>query len=138
MKKPDLLILIAVWEFLSAFGILVGILAMSSFYLFAWPSMWMWGDGMWWDMPRMGGAAIFLVSIILFVMVAYFVLALMGGIGLLQGKRWGRILSIAHAALSLFWVPVGTVIGILAIIYLTRADVAEYFASSDQAESSTT
>ena len=75
----------------------------------------------------MGGIAILILGIAMLVMVAYFVLALMGGIGLLKGKEWGRILSIVHAALSLFWVPVGTVIGILILVYLTKTEVQEYF-----------
>lgn len=72
------------------------------------------------------------MSVVLLVMLAYFVLALMGGIGLLQGREWGRILSIVHAALSLFWIPIGTVIGILIIIYLTKQEVREYFVSSGE------
>ena len=130
MKRPDLLVLIAVWMFLSAFGILIGIALVSSVFFFTYP--WMWWDGMmggWnmWGMSGMGGFAIIGLSIALLVMVAYFILALMGGIGLLKAKEWGRILSIVHAALSLFSVPVGTVIGILILIYLTKTEVQEYF-----------
>jgi hypothetical protein len=51
----------------------------------------------------------------------------MGGIGLLKGREWGRILSIIHAALNLLWVPVGTVIGVLILIYLTKTETQEYF-----------
>jgi hypothetical protein len=53
-----------------------------------------------------------------------------GGVGLLRGKEWGRILSIVHAALSLFNIPIGTVIGVLAMIYLVRQDVREHFLPS--------
>jgi len=132
MKRPDLLVLIAVWMFLSALGILIGIAAVSSMFFFTYPWVcWngMEGWGMWgmWDMPRMGGFAIFALGVAVLVMVAYFILALMGGIGLLKGKEWGRVLSIVHAALSLFWIPVGTVIGILVIIYLVKPEVREYF-----------
>ena len=99
-------------------------------FFFTYP--WMWWDGMmggWgmWGVPQMGGIAIIVMGIVALVMVAYFVMALMGGIGLLRGREWGRILSIVHAALSLFWVPVGTVIGILILIYLTKAETQEYF-----------
>ena len=136
MKRPDLLVLIAVWMFLSAFGIFIGIAAVCSAFFFAYP--WMAWDGMmepwgmWgmWGMPQMGGIAFIMLGIVALVMVAYFVLALMGGIGLLRGREWGRILSIVHAALSLFWVPIGTVIGILILIYLTKAEVREYFEAS--------
>ena len=131
MKRPDLLVLIAVWMFLSAFGILIGIAAVSSMFFITYP--WMgWEHEMWngwgmWGAPQMGGIAFIMLGIVALVMVAYFILALMGGIGLLRGKEWGRILSIVHAALSLFWVPVGTVIGILILIYLTKAEIQEYF-----------
>lgn len=131
MKRPDLLVLVAVWMFLSAFGILIGIAAVSSMFFFAYP--WMgWEHGMWngwgmWGVPQMGGIAIIMMSVAVLVMVSYFILALMGGIGLLKGREWGRILSIIHAALSLLWVPVGTVIGILILIYLTKTEVQEYF-----------
>ena len=130
MKRPDLLVLIAVWMFLSAFGILIGIAAVSSVFFFAYP--WMWWDGMmggWnmWGAPNISVIAIFGLSIAVLVMVAYFILALMGGIGLLRGREWGRILSIIHAALTLFSVPFGTAIGVLILIYLTKNEVKEYF-----------
>jgi len=129
MKRPDLLVLIAVWMFLSALGTLIGIAAVSSMFFFTYPWMCWDGIGGWgmWDMPRMGSFAIFALGVAVLVMVAYFILALMGGIGLLKGKEWGRVLSIVHAALSLFWIPVGTVIGILVIIYLVKPEVREYF-----------
>jgi hypothetical protein len=130
MKRPELLVLIAVWEFLSAFGVLVGIGAVSSLFFFTVPGVWcdgmMGGWGMW-DMPRIGNFAVIAMCVVLLVMVAYFVLALMGGIGLLKGREWGRIMSIVQAALSFFWVPIGTVIGILILIYLTKNEVQEYF-----------
>ena len=85
---------------------------------------------MWWGVPHIGSFVVVALSVALLVMVAYFIIALMGGIGLLQGKDWGRILSIVHAALSLFWIPIGTVIGILVIIYLTKQEVREYFGGS--------
>ena len=128
MKRPDLLVLIAVWEFLSALWILIGIAAVSSVFFFVSPGMW-WG-WMDWELPRVGPIVIISLSVIVLVMVAYFIIALMGGIGLLQGKEWGRILSIVQAALSLFWVPVGTVIGILVLVYLTKSEVSEYFSTS--------
>ena len=131
MKKPDLLVLVAVWEFLTAFGILLGIAAVSSLFFFTYPWMW-WDPGMWdgWGMPGMGNFAIIGLSIALALMIIVFIVALLGGIGLLRGKEWGRILSIVQAALSLFWVPIGTVIGILILIYLTKTEVREYFETS--------
>jgi len=130
MKKPQLLVLVAVWEFLCAFGILIGIGGVSSYFFFTVPGVWwdgmMGGWGMW-DLPRIGNFAIIVMGFVLLIMVAYFVLSLMGGIGLLKGREWGRIVSIVHAALSLFWIPIGTVVGILILIYLTKTEVQEYF-----------
>ncbi len=128
MRRPDLLILIAVWEFISALGVLIGIAVIAFAFFFA-PWMWMWGDWMRWGVPH-GSFVVVVLSVVVLVMVAYFIIALMGGIGLLQGKDWGRVLSIVHAALSLFWVPIGTAIGILVIIYLTKQEAREYFGGS--------
>ncbi len=133
MKRPDLLVLIAVWEFVSAFGVLIGIAVISTAFFLVSPGMWWWGHW-WWNEPRFGGVAILVLSIILLVMVVYVVLALVGGIGLLKGKGWGQVLSIVHAAFTLFWVPIGTIIGILAIIYLTKPEVSEYFKAGKQAD----
>ncbi|UCH42456.1 MAG: hypothetical protein JSW16_06485 [Dehalococcoidales bacterium] len=117
MKKPDLLVLVAVWEFISAFLALIGISAIA---VFAIPDVCrMWG-------PALTGGA-FGLGIAIFALVCYLCLAVAGGIGLLGGREWGRVLSIAHSAISVFFFPFGTVIGILAIVYLTRADVRDYF-----------
>ena len=59
-------------------------------------------------------------------------IAIAGGIGLLLAKEWGRILSIAHAAVSVLWVPIGTVIGILVLIYLLRDETKQYFSPETQ------
>ncbi len=115
MKKPDLLILIAIWEFISAFGALIGILAIA---VFAFPSVI--------DQPGDVGG-IFGLSIGMFALVCYFAVAIAGGVGLLLGKEWGRIVSLVYSALNLFAIPFGTALGILAIIYLLRPNVREYF-----------
>ena len=117
MKRPDLLILIAIWEFITAFFALIGISAIATF---AFPDAidTSWG-------PAIPGA-IFGLSTAVLVLICYIGIAIAGGVGILKGKDWGRILSIAHAALSLFFFPIGTAIGILSIIYLVRPEVTEY------------
>jgi hypothetical protein len=130
MKKPDLLVLIAIWQLITAFGAFIGIIAIA---LFAFPAVlndyWGYygGPGEFSNMGRMGG--VFGLSIAILVLVAYLALSLIGGIGLLQSKprEWARIVSIVHSALSLLSFPVGTAIGVLAIIYLVREDVRAYF-----------
>ena len=118
MKRPDLLILVAVWEFITAGVALIGISAIA---VFAFPEV----IGPMWGPALVGG--LFGLSIAVLVLLCFVGIAVAGGIGLLKGKEWGRTLSIIHAALGLLNVPVGTVIGILIIVYLTKTDVREYF-----------
>ncbi len=116
-QKPDLLVLVAIWEFIAALMALIGITAIS---LFAFPTVgFMWG--------RAATGAIFGLSVAILLLVCYIGVCVSGGIGLLAGKEWGRILSIVQAAFSLLSIPFGTVIGILAIIYLTKNEVRDYF-----------
>lgn len=128
MKKPDLLVLIAVWQFLTAFGALIGIAAI---VLFAIPSVtgyWDWGwSDIGWRSGVIGG--IFGLSIAILMLVCMMILAIAGAIGLLSNRPrdWARIVSIVHSALSIFFIPIGTIIGTLSIIYLVRQDVREYF-----------
>ena len=120
VKRPDLLLLIAVWEFITAFIAFVGLCAIAVFII---------PDAIkpWWG-PEVG--TIFGLSIGILVLICYIGIAIAGGTGLLKGKEWGRIMSIVHAALSLFYFPIGTVIGILSIIYLTRPEALEYIKAS--------
>jgi len=50
--------------------------------------------------------------------------------GILSRKEWGRAFSLVHAALSLLCIPIGTIIGILVIVYLIKPEVTEYFESA--------
>ncbi len=123
MKKPDLLPLIAAWEFFTAFSALIGIGAIA---VFAFPGV----------VAEVFGQAIvgavFGLSLAVLVLLLYIGLAVTGGIGLLKGKEWGRILGIVHAALTMSLIPIGTVIGVLSLIYLTRDELRDYFADSSQ------
>jgi hypothetical protein len=125
MKKPDLLVLIAVWQFLIALSIAAGIII----YILIFPVF--IGDGGWssiagTDRMMAGIAAITIPSLVL---LCFFGMALAGGIGLLlsQGHAWARVISIINCAIGLFFAPFGTIIGILAIIYLNKQEVKEYF-----------
>ena len=131
MKKPDLLVLIAIWQFITAFFAFVGIAAIG---VFAFPSVLGYWDGYGYgmmcggyDMPVWAG--VFGLSIAILVLLCYLVLAIVGGIGLLlnRGHEWARIVSLVQNALVLFAIPVGTVIGTLSIIYLTKQEVRDYF-----------
>jgi len=120
MRRPDLLILIAVWEFISAFGAFIGIIAIA---VFAFPEV-----GSLHGVSSVGG--IFGLSIAMLVLLFYLSFAIAGGIGLLGRKEWGRILSLVHAALSLLSIPFGTIIGILVIVYLIKPEIRDYFESA--------
>jgi hypothetical protein len=120
MKRPDLLIIITVWEFISAFAAFMGIIAIS---VFAFPAVS--------SLHGIGSVAgIFGLSIAVLVLLFYLSIAIAGGIGLLGGKEWGRILSLVHAALSLLSIPLGTIIGILIIVYLIKPEIRDYFESA--------
>lgn len=131
MKKPDLLVLVAVWQFIAAAIAFFGIVAIA---LFAFPAVLGYWDGYgrfapgYYNGPGTN-AAVFGLSVAIFVLVCYMGLAIAGGIGLALSKprEWARIVSIVQSALVLVSFPVGTTIGILSIIYLTRAEVRDYF-----------
>ena len=124
-KRPDLLLLVAIWLFLSAFLYLIGIAAIATFALpgaFGHFGPVDIGPPLY---PDIG--AIFGLSVGMFVLLCCFALSLAGGIGILKAKSWGRIISMVVAVLSLIWFPVGTVLGVLVIIYLAKSEVREYF-----------
>jgi hypothetical protein len=72
------------------------------------------------------------LSIIALVAVLFFgVLALPGilaGYGLLRRERWGQILALIVAILSLFNFPVGTLIGAYTLFVLLQNSATAYFA----------
>lgn len=64
------------------------------------------------------------------VAVFLFLLSLPGllaGYGLLQRKRWGRILAIIVGALHLASVPVGTALGVYTFLILLKPEAEVYF-----------
>ncbi len=124
MKKTDLLIVIAVWEFLTALPALVGLALVGA--LAYPPVIDLTGAG------RVGGLVG--LSIAEAFLLAFFGLSVAAGVGLMTRAEWGRIAAILHAVLSLFRVPFGTIIGVLIIIYLTRPSIKAYFRGEDGGE----
>jgi hypothetical protein len=125
MKKPDLLILVIVWQFLSAFMALIALLSIT---IIAFP-----------DAPTsMLGSALpgFILGIGLAVLIllAFIIISVMAAAGIIRNQEWGRIMGIVQAALSVFAPPVGTVAGILILVYLLRPDVEGYFKASQPIE----
>jgi hypothetical protein len=115
LRRPDSIILIAIWEFITAFLAFIGLLAVGFFALATVVA----------EVDRV--AAGFGLSIAVILLIAFIAMSVAGGIGLLTGKEWGRTIGIIHAVLSLFSIPVGTVIGVLILVYLSRSDVRDYF-----------
>ena len=111
MRKSDALILVAVWDFLTALGLLIGIVAIA---VLAFPDATYAED-------------YFGLSVGMIMLLAVFALSIAAGVGLIAGREWGRILAIIQAAVSLLFIPFGTIIGTLTLIYLTRARTREYF-----------
>jgi len=122
MRRPDELILIAVWEFITAVGALIGI---SAIVIFAFPEI-----SHLYGIAEVGST--FGLSIAIVFLFISACVAVAAGIGLLSGKEWGRVLSIAYATISLLRIPFGTVIGILVIVYLVKPQVREYFESAKE------
>ena len=54
-------------------------------------------------------------------------LPLLVGVGLLMGQGWARILGLIVAVISLLAIPIGTILGIIIIIYLRKPEVKAYF-----------
>jgi len=116
LKRNYLLLLIAVWEFLSAAGALIGI------YIVVWESYLEPKDP-----PPFAVSVAFII-----VLLAYFGLSMAAGVGLLKVKRWGRTLAIIQAALSLLQIPLGTIIGALILVYMFRPQTKEYFEATTE------
>jgi hypothetical protein len=85
-----------------------------------------WQGGAWMgpsaaDIPDMAaeflgiGTMIFLVIGI--IILVFGIIALVGGISAIKRRRWG--LALAGSILSLFLIPIGPILGILAIIFVS-------------------
>ncbi len=60
--------------------------------------------------------------------IAVAIPGLIGGIGLLRGRRWARVLVIVLGALNLLNFPLGTALGIYTLWALLNTDSDQYFA----------
>jgi type II secretory pathway pseudopilin PulG len=111
IERPGIVTLLAVLQFLGAgFWLLVGIFALA-------------GGATGAD-ANSAAAALFTAPIF----IGIGVLQLFCGLGLLRLKPYGRTLQIVFAVLGLLGVPIGTVIGILILIYLNKPGIKLIFA----------
>lgn len=136
MKKPQYLSLVAIWQLFCAFTTFVGILVMAFIALpimLGFTSYWDVYMGPWLVFGGVPGIVGFIISIGLIFLLAYFVISLAAGIGTLKGKSWARSLGITQAVLSILNVPIGTIAGVLTIIYLGKQETVEFFNRQGQA-----
>ena len=117
MKRNDLLVLIGAWCLLNALGALIVVAALA---VFAYPPALDLSCG-----PKTG--ALFGLSVVTVLGVGYFGVAMAAGVGVLTRRECGRIAAVILAALSLPRIPVGTVIGLFCLVYLTRSGVKAQF-----------
>jgi hypothetical protein len=76
----------------------------------------------------MGIKVLTLLVMILPVFVGVIALiGLIGGIGLLSYKQWGRIMTIIVSALGCFNIPIGTLIGVYSIWVLMQDETVKLF-----------
>jgi len=52
---------------------------------------------------------------------------IIGGIGLLKRKEWGRIVTLAVAFLALLSIPIGTALGIYTLVILLNNETTKLF-----------
>ena len=121
MKRPDLLLMVAIWAFFSAFLYVVGVVAIATFSL---------PEAVNPDYGPTEVGSIVGQSIAILVLLCCAGLSLAAGVGILKAESWGRILGIVVAVLSLFWIPIGTVLGVLILIYLAKSEIRAYFEDS--------
>ena len=73
--------------------------------------------------PILGGLGILIFLFLLVISLP----GLIGGIGLLQFKPWGRILIIIVSALDLIHIPIGTALGVYGFWVLLNRETEQLF-----------
>ena len=94
MKKPDVLVLIAIWEFITAFFALIGLTAI---IILAFQ------ERSWWSDPNIDWPWIYFgLAVGGIILLFYLIAALFAGIGVLSGREYGRVLSLGHGGIGCF------------------------------------
>ena len=122
--RPDGVVLAAAWFVVAAVLALIGVAAILAF---GYPAVL--------DETTTGAArrlAISGVSFGLVVVVAFGAANVVGAMGLLGLRSWGRVWAITLAAVSLLLFPVGTVAGGLIIGYLLTGEAKDAFTPSQR------
>lgn len=118
MKRPDGVILIALWYFL--IGV---IMAMGALTLLVLPMAAVWFTQSGFD--RVAG--MWALGIGFTFTATGAVLSFLTGWGLLKLKEWARWLAMGLALFKLFLFPFGTVAGVLILVYLLQPSVKAAF-----------
>jgi hypothetical protein len=79
----------------------------------------------WIAIPALGAVG----GIIFVALLVFSAPQIIGGIGLLKGQSWARILMIVLSALGLMSIPVGTALGIYGLWVLLNEETARLFAA---------
>ena len=117
--RDDGITLLALYHFVLAGAFLIGTVAV------ALPAVITAIVGIFEDSDALIATAI--LGVIAFVLMTFCILILIIAYGLWTMRQWARVATIALAMLSLFAVPLGTVIGGVTIWYLIKPEVAEQF-----------
>ena len=127
-QKPDGVMLIAIYQIIKASLAFVGFLgAVMAILLLLVPAVLVRVSAAGEILPT---AHILIVSILIAVGFALSVVAFCYGVtayGLFRLRNWARILTIVWAILDLPIFPIGTVVGVLILVYMTNPDVKEHF-----------
>ena len=121
-KRPDGVILIAIYQFISSIpGIILG----TAILAIALPAV---IQGV---RDQIGLiAAIFGISLLVLFTLGFSLILIVSGIGLIAMKNWARWVACALALLIIWAVPIGTLIGGLILFYLLQEDVKQHFVSN--------
>mgnify|MGYP001388158780 CR=1 FL=1 len=118
-RRPDLVTVIAVYEFIVAAILLISACVILPFLLILSPFTVN-------EARDFLGGLLFIGSIIALTFGIGIGSAIVG-VGLLLQREWARVGAIALAVLALFGFPIGTIIGILIIAYLLSNEARDAF-----------
>jgi hypothetical protein len=119
MKRPDGVILLAIYHFVIGITLLIGACAILAFTI---PAVAVYNNNV--NSPIV---TLFFSSLALLISGLGGLLALIAGAGLLALKEWARWLALGIAIISLIAFPIGTIIGGITIWYLLQEHVKAAF-----------
>ena len=64
------------------------------------------------DAPEVSGVLLVVLSIIIFIILALALPGIIGGVGLIKGKSWGRAVTIIANVIALLSFPIGTALAV--------------------------